>query len=46
MLMAIKRTASYALSGTASTATVTAMRDALDNERRGSARCCRSRGRP
>ncbi|MEK6424072.1 MAG: Nramp family divalent metal transporter [Burkholderia gladioli] len=35
MLMAIKRTASYALSGTASTATVTAMRDALDNERRG-----------
>ncbi|WP_186010882.1 Nramp family divalent metal transporter [Burkholderia gladioli] len=35
MLMAIKRTASYALSGTASTETVTAMRDALDNERRG-----------
>ncbi|HEY1996554.1 Nramp family divalent metal transporter [Paraburkholderia sp.] len=35
MLMAIKRTASYALSGESTTDTVTAMRDALDNKRRG-----------
>jgi len=35
MLMAIKRTAGYALSGEATVDTVTAMRDALDNKRRG-----------
>ena len=35
MLMAIKRTASYALSGEATADTVTAMRDTLDNNRRG-----------
>src|ERR1700755_825380 len=33
MLMAIKRTASYALSGESTTDTVTAMRDVLDNTR-------------
>ncbi|WP_070108360.1 Nramp family divalent metal transporter [Burkholderia plantarii] len=35
MLMAIKRTAGYALSGAATTDTVTAMREVLDNRRRG-----------
>jgi manganese transport protein len=35
MLMAIRRTASYALSGQATADTVTAMRDTLDNKRRG-----------
>ncbi|RFU44748.1 Nramp family divalent metal transporter [Paraburkholderia sp. DHOC27] len=35
MLMAIKRTAGYALSGDATADTVTAMRDTLDNNRRG-----------
>ena len=35
MLMAIKRTSSYALSGEATADTVTAMRDTLDNNRRG-----------
>src|SRR6202140_5483832 len=35
MLTTIKRTAGYALSGEATADTVTAMRDALDNKRRG-----------
>jgi manganese transport protein len=35
MLMAIKRTAGYALSGNATADTVSAMRDTLDNNRRG-----------